>query len=225
MPKLITQNDKMKKASVNGKRVINFGITAYKTRDGFLTCPMAGECVFDCYAQQGSFTWSNTVNAYEWRTEQTKSKTFSLDYIKDLTVKVKTSKRKREKLFNRIHDSGDFYSLAYWLKWDTIIRAFPQVRFYAYSKNVPMFKRLMKENKLPENFTVIFSYGGKYDFLIDPKTDRHSRVFESEKDLKKFGYVNATKNDLNAIGKNHLVGLVYHGKRKFENTGWANCAA
>lgn len=220
MPTLITQNDKMKKASKNGKKVINFGITAYKTKAGFLTCPMAGECVKDCYAQQGSFTWSDTVNAYEWRTEQTQSKTFSLDYIKALMVKVKTAERKRERLFHRIHDSGDFYSFGYWQKWESIIRAFPRVQFYAYTKNVPMFKRLMKEQKLPDNFTVIFSYGGKYDFLIDPKTDRHSRVFENEKDLKKAGYVNATKDDLKAIGKNPLIGLVYHGRRKFENTGW-----
>jgi hypothetical protein len=226
MPNLITQNSKMKKSSKKKIRVVNFGIPAYKSEDGSLICTGAADCISGCFGDQGAYNWGSTISAYEWRYRQTKLPSFTADYSKALAPKVKTCERKQESLYNRVHDIGDYYSLAYWLKWDAIIRSFPSVTFYSYTKNIPMFKRLEREGKLPTNFIVIYSLGGKYDFLIDQVNDRHSRVFETVNDLRRAGYIDASSDDLKAIGKTKKVGLVYHGAKKFENTGWSTaCAA
>jgi hypothetical protein len=78
---------------------------------------------------------------------------------------------------------------------------------------VPIFKDLTKQGKIPNNFTLIYSYGGLADSLIDPNTDRHSAVFDSIESLTMAGYSDTTENDLSAIGENHRIGLVYHGHK------------
>ena len=50
---LLTQNSKLKRTSKElGLRVFNFGIPAYKSASGKLTCPFADECVKFCYAKK-----------------------------------------------------------------------------------------------------------------------------------------------------------------------------
>ena len=46
---LLTQNSKIKKTSKHfGVKLMNFGIPAYKSASGKLTCPMADACVKFC---------------------------------------------------------------------------------------------------------------------------------------------------------------------------------
>ena len=75
---LLTQNSKLKKTSKElGVRVFNFGIPAYKSVSGKLTCPMADECVKFCYAKKGAYIWSNVKPAFERRYELTKLESFA----------------------------------------------------------------------------------------------------------------------------------------------------
>jgi len=62
--------------------------------------------------------------------------------------------------------------------------------------------------------TPIFSYGGKQDSLIDPKKDRHARVFNSESELKAAGYIDASKDDARALGRSKRIGLIFRGNLK-----------
>ena len=51
---LLTLNNKLKKTSKElGLRVFNFGIPAYKSSSGKLTCPMVYSCVKFCYTKTG----------------------------------------------------------------------------------------------------------------------------------------------------------------------------
>lgn len=198
----LTQNSKLKKTSKElGVRVFNFGIPAYKSASGKLTCPFAKDCVKYCYAQKGAYIWGNVSPAFERRYEATKLDTF---------VDLMTQEIRRKKVdFLRIHDSGDYYSPAYLQKWLQIARNNPQTKFYSYTKSVPLFENV----ELPENFDVIFSQGSKVDFLIEPKTMRHSKIFKSAEELTIAGYVDASKIDLYATkwyNKNHKVGLIFH---------------
>jgi len=200
---LITQNSKLKKTSKElGVRVFNFGIPAYKSASGKVTCPFAKDCVQYCYAQKGAYIWSNVSPAFEKRYQITK--------LPIIFKRMMNSALKRSKVdFLRIHDSGDFYSLKYVQTWLEIIKENPDVRFYAYTKSVIFFKGY----KLPKNFDVIFSEGGKQDDLWQEETHRHSRIFKSDEDLERAGYVNASSNDLQATkwyNKNHKIGLVFH---------------
>ena len=198
----LTQNSKLKKTSKElGVRVFNFGIPAYKSASGKLTCPFAKDCVKYCYAQKGAYIWGNVSPAFERRYEATKLDTF---------VDLMTQEVRRKKVdFLRIHDSGDYYSPAYLEKWLQIARNNPQTKFYSYTKSVPLFENV----ELPENFDVIFSQGSKVDFLIEPETMRHSKIFKSAEELTIAGYVDASKIDLYATkwyNKNHKVGLIFH---------------
>jgi len=113
----------------------------------------------------------------------------------------------------RLHDSGDFYSIAYLNKWIEIAKANKDVIFYAYTKSIPFFKRSKEMDTtflLPKNLIIIFSEGSKKDILINITKDRHSRIFKDINSLLKAGYINASDNDLNAIKDNKKVGLLLH---------------
>ena len=199
---LLTQNSKLKKTSKElGVRVFNFGLPAYKSASGKLICPMADSCVKFCYARKGAYIWSNVKPAFEKRYELSKTD----DFVNKMYDEI--SKKKPD--YVRVHDSGDYYSRQYLSKWIDIALLFPEIKFYSYTNMVQLFK----EVELPSNFDVIFSDSGKQKHLIDTQVDRHTKIFSSEQELDRAGYVNASKVDLYAtkwFSKNKKVGLVYH---------------
>jgi len=201
---LLTQNSKMKKASL---KTFNFGITAYYSKKhNMFTCPQALTCVANCYARQGAYIWSNVNQAFENRLGITLQDNFPELMIDEI-------KRKKAQVI-RIHDSGDFYSREYLQKWLKVIDSFPSVQFYAYTKSYDLFKG----EKLPKNFIVIFSQGSK---LKLDKKKRHAVVFESLDALKKAGYVDASVDDTVAWSSdNKKIGLVYHGNKKATKNGF-----
>lgn len=206
MTALLTKNSKIAKSGKStGLRVYNFGIPALRSATGMVTCPMAGTCATGCYAQAGTYVWSNVAPAYEYRLQVTQAP----DFVAIMADEV--ARRKADVV--RVHDSGDFYSVSYMLAWFAVAESHPSVRFYAYTKMVGMVKRLAAQGRVPPNFTIIYSYGGKQDHLIDPTCDRHSAVFATAEAAASAGYANAMQNDLVAIGDNHRVGLVYHGSK------------
>ena len=199
---LLTQNSKLKNTSKElGLRVFNFGIPAYKSASGKLTCPMADTCVKFCYAKKGAYIWSNVKPAFEKRYELTKTDNF----VEAMNAEI----RKKKPDYVRVHDSGDYYSPAYLKKWIEVAIHNPNVRFYSYTNMVDMFHK----TDLPDNYDVIFSDAGKQRHLIRFNKDRHTNIFSSEEKLNKAGFVNASKIDLYAtkwFSKNHRVGLVFH---------------
>jgi hypothetical protein len=199
---LLTQNSKLKKTSKElGVRVFNFGIPAYKSASGKLTCPFADECVKFCYARKGAYIWGNVKPAFEKRYELSKTDRFVSEMYNEIV--------KKRPDYVRVHDSGDYYSKAYLKKWIDIALLFPEVKFYSYTNSVLMLKKA----DLPSNFDVIFSDSGKQRNHIDAIHDRHTKIFKSEADLEAAGYANASKIDLYAtkwFNKTNKVGLVFH---------------
>ncbi|NBU33864.1 hypothetical protein EBZ38_03465 [bacterium] len=203
----LVRNSKIKKSV---KRTFNFGIPAYLSSTGLKTCPNAGACAKGCYALAGAYRFSNVAQAFERRLAATQSDSFIDAMLSDI------DKQRAERI--RIHDSGDFYNEEYLDRWLKIMRARPHVEFYAYTKMVSLFNR--RKNDLPKNFTLIYSFGGTEDKLIDVDKDRHSLVFETVAQLKACGYADASNQDDIALGKNPKIGLVYHGTKNIENTNW-----
>jgi len=198
---LLTQNAKMKKTSKENKaKIFNFSIPAYKTKEGKITCPFADSCVKYCYAQKGNYTRFPKIQ--ELMEEKYKiSKT--AEFIPLMNEEIK----KKKATHIRIHDSGDFYSIAYLNKWISIANDNKEVIFYAYTKSIKFF---INGLKLPKNLKIIFSEGSKTDNLINTAKDRHARIFKSKELLNASGYIDASNNDLKAITDNKKVGLVYH---------------
>jgi len=211
----LTQNSKIKK--MTGAKTYNWGIPAYKSANGFKTCPNAAACAKGCYATMGAYTFSNVAKVFENRL----ALALSPEFVNTINAEIR--RRKVERL--RIHDSGDFFNQEYTERWLQIIRENPTCTFYAYTKMISMFKRLQASGAIPANFIIIFSYGGTEDKLIDRKVDRHSWVFASLDELLKQGYADAHENDSVAMGDNPRIGLVYHGTKKMENTDWSKIKA
>lgn len=110
----------------------------------------------------------------------------------------------------RIHDAGDFHSDPYTAAWLRIIRATKDVTFYAYTKEVARFKRMVEPSP-PQNFKWVYSYGGQQDSLIDERTDRVADIFPSYEAMAAEGYSSQDESDLQAIyNKNPRVGIPYN---------------
>ena len=198
---LTNNNSKLKKSSLkHNAKIYAFDLPAYKTALGKITCPFAKDCVKYCYAQKGNYTRFPIVQELmEKKYKITKQDNF-IDLMNEEIQKKKAN-------YIRIHDSGDFYSIDYLLKWVNIANDNKDVIFYAYTKSIPFFKGCIN---IPSNLKIIFSEGSKKDTLINTQKDRHARIFKSIKELLKSGYIDASNNDLNAITSNKKVGLVYH---------------
>lgn len=201
MTKLLSVNSKLARSSY---RAYNFGIPAYKSVTGLITCPSAKDCIKGCYARQGAYVWDGVAQAYENRLQATLQDNFCENIWQEI-VECGAN-------LIRIHDSGDFYSYEYLCKWLKVIESLPHVQFYCYTKRIDLFADF--SIKLPDNFTVTFSYGGKYDHVIIPAYDRHSRVFPDRASLKRAGYVDASfSDDVAAFSKSNKIGLIYHGAK------------
>ena len=181
--------------------MFNFGIPAYKSASGKLTCPMADECVKFCYAKKGAYIWSNVQPAFENRYQLSKTD----DFIDAMNNEIKRKKPD----YVRVHDSGDYYSKAYLQKWIQVAIHNPKVKFYSYTNMVDM----ILNTSLPDNYDIIFSDSGKQKKLIDERKHRHTKIFSNVGNLLSAGYTDASSIDLMAtkwFNKTNKVGLVFH---------------
>lgn len=202
-----TGNSKLQKTAKEfGVKIFNFSIPAGNDKaTGKITCPFAADCLKFCYAKKGAYRWSNVELALSRRYQATKESNF-VELITNELNKV----RKGKQIYVRIHDSGDFYSPDYFQKWLEIARLNPSVRFYAYTKSHSFIRGNFN---IPENMDLIFSLGSKNDELIDQENERHSRIFQTEKDLQDAGYTDSSYLDIVAtkwITENNKIGLLIH---------------
>jgi len=206
-------NSKLKKTSEHfDVKIYNFSIPAFNDKlTGKITCPFAikkivnGEkvgCGWYCYAQKEAYNWIQ--KALTNRYEATKQDNFIERIINELN-----GKRTKKQIYVRVHDSGDFYSPAYLDKWVKIAEALPHIRFYAYTKSHDFFRSIT----LPDNFDITFSTGSKLDHKLNKVIEKHAEIFNSIKELKKAGYIDAHKLDLYTTkwyNDSNNVGLIMH---------------
>lgn len=149
MNKLLTQNAKMKKATL---KTWNFDIPA------ITTCIGADKCKSYCYATKGFYKMAIVKAKHE--ANLTASKLDSFNQIINGELAELKAKDKIEAV--RIHSSGDFYSREYLMKWKSLALDHNDLIFYCYTKSIPLFLGEF----FPDNFRIIYSTGGKYDHLI-----------------------------------------------------------
>ena len=183
---------------------VSFNIPAFRSADGFETCPKAGACATLCYARQGRYMMPMVAATREFNLAIARRDLHQfIDYaIEDLS-KIKNK-------IVRVHDSGDFFSQDYMDAWFDIASAYPLKKFYAYTKSL----HLDRSNQ-PPNFQIVQSVGGLMDDEIDP-TSSHSRIFETHYQRRKAGYVDGNVNDGPAIRGANKIGLVYHGQKNLK---------
>lgn len=193
--------DNTKVSKVDG--AISFGLPAYESADGFKVCPGAGACAGVCYARQGAYTFPVVKEAREFNLAVIRKS------VPGFKAKAMSDLRNMRKVkVVRIHDSGDLFSLEYLNAWKDIARAFPDLKFYTYTKSVtlPLYERK------PKNLTIIQSEGGINDTLIN-LAKPHARIFSTNYQRRKAGYGDGHMTDTLAIRGAHRIGLIYHGTR------------
>ena len=215
---LLTQNSELKP-----HRIWNWTIPAWYTTlpDGtrFKTCPQAGICAQLCYARNGTYLFKNVKAAHDRNLQ------FVLDTPEEwrdaMLFELRQPKFNRivgprqlphpieyHQLDDwmqgwarsglpaiRIHDAGDFFAEWYLDLWLDIADANPHLLFYAYTKEVSLFK--VNAHRFPNNFRYLFSTGGLEDHFIDG--ERHAEVFSTTEALEAAGYLSQDANDLLAI--------------------------
>lgn len=212
MGKLLSQNSELKKDGI-----WNWSIPAWQVQlsngSWFNCCPNADFCVKVCYARNGTYLFPVVKAKHLSNLEFTINDlvNWGLDMIKEIN-KIGLHKIK----FLRIHDAGDFYSDEYLQAWIDIAMQTPSVIFYAYTKEVSRFKRMV-QGSCPKNFKYLFSLGGKEDHLIDLELDRHCDVFPSLEALNNAGYMDQSENDLLAINlPTNKIGIVSNNIKHFK---------
>jgi hypothetical protein len=168
-----------------------------------LTCPQAGACASLCYARNGTYLFPKVKAAHARNLKRV------LDNLDGWKLDMIAEVRKRAVGgYVRIHDSGDFFDDGYLSAWMEIAAAVPETTFYAYTKEVSRFKRMV-EGRAPSNFKWLYSMGGKEDHLIDIEKDRHAEVFHTAEALEAAGYFNQEASDILAIeAPTHKIGIV-----------------
>lgn len=166
-------NSKLKEtARLNDCIVLGF------TLPRVLTCPEAGECKEFCYGKAGMYCMPNPFNHAHANLNATKRADFVDAMHVELAYHEHQARLKGKKLWVRLHDLGDFYSLEYALKWKELIHSFSNVNFYAYSTSlkildeagmlgnthnwclIPSYSTASK-NLLPKNFAYVLAPNAK----------------------------------------------------------------
>ena len=106
----------------------------------------------------------------------------------------------------RIHVGGDFYSEAYFLAWIDAARALPAVKFYAYTKSINFWQRIVTQ--IPLNFILTASEGGKFDAQINGF--KRARVVMSQEEAEALG-LELDHDDSHAYSGNESFALLLHG--------------
>lgn len=214
----LTQNSEMRRDGV-----WNFTLPAWviELPDGshFNVCPNAGACAKFCYARNGTYLFPKVRGKHlsnlelvrdnpDWTSAisgELNSKKFrptgnrreipglnSLEHLDDWTLGWINVGGQAV----RIHDSGDFFSVEYLRGWIEIAWEFPDILFYAYTKEVQMLEDAKAEQYWPANFKIVYSMGGRQDHLVDKDTMRHADVFPDLEAIEAAGYMSQDPSDL-----------------------------
>jgi hypothetical protein len=197
-PEQIVQQNSKLASSGSGANEVFYDLTLpayqglfYNEREGKFqvvkTCPSAGACKAYCYATSGGYVqyegpWLSSTRTINFLMNDYEG--FKQKVLQELQAAVNKNKKENKKVVLRWHDAGDFFSATYLLMAFDIARSTPEVRHYAYTKQVELVKQYL--DKKPENFIFNYSKGGTQDSKVDFNSQKHSKVvpYVLFKDLK-----------------------------------------
>ena len=151
------------------------------------TCPSAGACKAYCYATSGGYVqyegpWLSSTRTINFLMNDYEG--FKAQLLAELQAAQAAVGKKGMKVVLRWHDAGDFFSETYLMLAFDVARQTPNVRHYAYTKQVDYVQKHQADK--PANFLFNFSKGGTQDKAVDFEKQKHSKVvpYVLFKDLK-----------------------------------------
>jgi hypothetical protein len=169
---------------------------------------------FRCFAACSEAQYPNVYDSrqHNWDTIKKLIKTFGVGKAGKMVADQIQSIRKKSTKLVRIHESGDFYSADYFAMWMHVCRLIPDLKFYAYSKNLTMILDYGME-MLPKNFYLTASKGGKFDYLIDEGFfPRYSVVVKNEAEAEAMG-LEVDHDDSHCYKQDGPFALLVHGNQ------------
>ena len=115
-------------------------------------CPNCKDCLDTCYARQAQIMYPNVR---EFRNCNYHLATTNPDM---LAAMILEQINKEQIKIVRIHESGDFFSVAYIRMWKSIIANSPRTKFYAYTKCYDKFKKELQSFDDMPNCNIIDSF-------------------------------------------------------------------
>ena len=168
------------------------------------------ETVFTCFAASEELRYPNVYKSRRYNFDLINSYVLKND-LKGLTELINRSIQSNRKNITkvRIHESGDFFNILYLKAWLNVAKLNKDLKFYCYSKSLNFFLEVL----LPNNFYMVASYGGRYDYLIDQGYfSKYSKVVFSEDEAKKLN-LEIDKDDSLCFG-NKPFALLLHGMQE-----------
>jgi len=204
-----------------------FGSTSFSLPAGY-TCPFADVCKSISHRKTGKITDYGdircfqtsletarpTVRASRWNNRELLHKKTKEEMV-ELILKSLTHHEfsVRPIQIMRVHDSGDFFSQEYFDAWLEVIRARPDIVFYAYTKSLPFWKQ--RKDEIPINFKLIASSGGKADEMIEQESFRQAIIVsDMEEAIER--QLNVDINEFLAIFGEGDFALLLHGTQPKE---------
>ena len=137
-----------------------------------ITCPFkTALCEKYCYAKKAERMYKNT------RVSRNQNLVDSLqdDFIERIKYLIIEKANPNKKIWFRIHEGGDFYSVEYVNKWIEIAKAFPTITFMAYTKSIDFIG-----DTLPKNFVTRFSiWSDTKKSMLDKAVKRGILTYEA----------------------------------------------
>lgn len=213
-----------------GKQTLIFNLPAGKTCPGALFClsfAVADETgkrqvidgpqtQFRCFAATSEAQYTGTFNSRARNLELIVEAIRNNTAVELINNSLQNARTKNSELV-RIHESGDFFSGAYLDAWIEVAKLNPDLKFYCYSKNLPLFV----EANLPANFYMTASYGGKFDSMIDAGIfTRYSKVVHNDEEAEALG-LEVDHDDSHCFGPNPFALLVHSTQPKGSTYGKA----
>ena len=165
------------------------------------------ESMFTCFAASEELRYPNVFKSRKYNYDLINSYVIKKD-LKGLTDLINQSIQANKKNITkvRIHESGDFFNIIYLKAWLNVARLNKDLKFYCYSKSLKYFLEVL----LPNNFYMVASYGGRYDYLIDQGYfSKYSKVVFSEEEAIRLGL--QIDNDDSLCFGNKAFALLLHG--------------
>lgn len=129
----------------NQETKTSYRYAQFNTRP-IIDCPFrSAGCEQICYATTGNHRFPSVKNSREKSFQDSKRKDFSSAMIYTIETELTTNRYKNNVMIIRIHESGDFYSYQYLLKWFEVWKHFEHnesVVFCFYTKSFPFFLKL-----------------------------------------------------------------------------------
>ena len=139
-----------------------------------VNCPGAGSCANDgfCYSLKSVMRPNASLS---WLQNQILEDNYFNLIIREFKDHLNKHYKKHIKeglnIDFRLYNDGDFSSLNNMILWFNLLKEFPQVKAYGYTKSLHFVKELsLMGYEFPRNYKFNISSGSKYEYLKNDKT-------------------------------------------------------